>query len=84
MIEKSDAQNCAIFQAQLPELINSGDTIADHLHLQQCANCRALLADLRSIAEAACQLFPIQDPPDALWDEIQFAIVGDNIHTRPL
>ena len=31
----------------------------------------ALLADLEAIAEAARQLFPIEEPPDDLWKKIQ-------------
>jgi hypothetical protein len=74
-----DANNltCAEFQAQLPELIGSGEQIADHPHIQSCALCRALLADLETIAEAARQLFPIVEPPDALWDQIASAIKNE-------
>jgi hypothetical protein len=73
---KEDANNltCAEFQAQLPELIGSGEQIAEHPHLQNCELCRALLADLETIAEAARQLFPIEEPPDELWDQIESAL----------
>jgi hypothetical protein len=71
-----DANNlsCAEFQAQLPELIGSGENIADHPHIQNCELCRALLADLETIAEAARQLFPSEEPPDELWNQIESAI----------
>jgi hypothetical protein len=65
---------CAAFQDQLPELISSGDDVTTHPHLQSCELCRALLADLETIAEAARQLFPIVEPPDDLWEHIEFAI----------
>jgi len=68
---------CAEFQAQMPDLIGSGESIASHPHLQTCDQCRALLADLESIAEAARQLFPIDDPPDSLWENIESAIKSD-------
>jgi hypothetical protein len=73
---KEDTNNltCAEFQAQLPELIGSGDRIAEHPHIKSCELCRALLADLETIAEAARQLFPIVEPPDELWDQIESAI----------
>jgi hypothetical protein len=65
---------CAEFQAQLPELIGSGANLADNEHLRSCELCRALLADLETIAEAARQLFPVVDPSDKLWDQIEIAI----------
>ena len=66
--------SCAAFQAQLPELIGSGENVAYHPHFQSCELCRALLADLETIAEAARQLFPIVEPPDELWEQIESAI----------
>ena len=68
---------CEQFQAQLPELIGSGQC-ADHPHLRQCTRCKALLADLETIAEAARQLFPIEEPPDNLWEQIESRIKSDN------
>jgi len=74
-----DAHNltCAEFQAQLPDLIGSGEQIADHPHMQSCELCRALLADLETIAEAARQLFPTVEPPDKLWEQIESAIKSE-------
>lgn len=66
--------SCNEFQDQLPELIGSGESIADHPHYQNCALCRALLADLETIAEAARQLFPSVEPPDEVWTQIESAI----------
>jgi len=42
--------------------------------VQSCELCRALLSDLETIAEAARQLFPIEEPPDKLWDQIELRI----------
>ncbi|HUV70598.1 MAG TPA: hypothetical protein VMW15_13100, partial [Terracidiphilus sp.] len=72
----SDASNmsCAEFQAQLADLIGSGANAADHPHIRSCERCRALLADLETIAEAARQLLPVEEPPDALWEQIESAI----------
>jgi hypothetical protein len=66
--------NCAAFQDQLPDLIGSGENIAAHPHLRSCALCRALVNDLVTIAQAARQLFPIAEPPDKLWRQIESAI----------
>jgi predicted anti-sigma-YlaC factor YlaD len=69
---------CETFQAQLPELIGSGENLASHPHLRQCARCRALLSDLETIAEAARQLLPVVEPPDELWEQIESAIRAEN------
>jgi hypothetical protein len=69
--------SCEAFQAQLPELIGSGENMAAHPHLESCELCRALLADLETIAEAARQLFPIEEPPDDLWEHIESAIKNE-------
>jgi len=73
---KEDPNNltCAEFQAQLPELIGSGANAANHPHILSCDLCRALLADLETIAEAARQLLPVVEPPDELWGKIESAI----------
>jgi hypothetical protein len=71
--------SCAEFQAELPELIYSTQTISDHLHIRSCQLCRALLADLEAIADAARQLFPIEEPADALWEHIESALVDEGV-----
>jgi predicted anti-sigma-YlaC factor YlaD len=77
MNEQDKEMSCAAFQAQLPDLIGSGETVADHPHLRNCELCRALLADLETIAEAARQLFPVVEPPDELWEHIESAIESE-------
>jgi hypothetical protein len=74
MNQNGNNQGCAEFQARLPELIGSGEDMSVNPHIQSCELCRALLADLESIAEAARQLFPIVEPPDNLWEQIESAI----------
>ncbi|MGD0098213.1 MAG: hypothetical protein ABSB60_17135 [Terracidiphilus sp.] len=69
--------SCAEFQAQLPELIGSGEVIANHSHFKDCKQCQKLLGDLEAIAEAARHLFPIEEPPDALWNQIESAIENE-------
>jgi hypothetical protein len=77
MTEDANKMSCEAFQAQLPELIGSGENAAAHPHLENCELCRALLADLETIAEAARQLFPIEEPPDKLWEQIESAIKNE-------
>jgi hypothetical protein len=74
MTEDPKNMTCEEFQDRMPELIGSGENASAHPHVQSCALCRALLADLETIAEAARQLFPVVDPPDHLWKQIESAI----------
>lgn len=78
MTDGTSKMTCAEFQAQMAELIGSGANVADNEHLQSCELCRALLADLETIAEAARQLFPVVEPSDKLWDQIELAIKSEN------
>jgi hypothetical protein len=77
MTGKPGKMSCEEFQAQLPELIGSGEKVSDHDHIRTCELCRALLADLETIAEAARQLFPIVEPPDNLWEQIETRIKNE-------
>jgi hypothetical protein len=77
MSESANKLPCAEFQAQLPDLISCGENVADHPHLRSCKLCRALLADLDAIAQAARELFPIVEPADAHWEHIESAIVKE-------
>ncbi len=74
MNQNSVKITCAEFQAQLSELIGSGEDAAAHPHLKDCDRCRSLLAELETIAEAARQLFPSVEPPDEVWEHIESAI----------
>jgi hypothetical protein len=78
MTEEANPMTCHEFQAQLPEMIGSGESLAAQVHLRHCALCRALLADLETIAEAARLIFPIVEPPDNLWKQIESAIKNEN------
>lgn len=75
MNENQKELGCAEFQAILPELIGSGQNVSNHPHLRSCPLCQALLADLETIAEAARQLLPAAEPPDALWEQIESALL---------
>ncbi len=65
---------CEEFQAHMADLIGSGADASAHPHVQNCDLCRAFLADLEAIAAAARELFPVEDPPDRVWEHIQSAI----------
>lgn len=74
MTEDRTQMSCHAFQAQLADLIATGEDVSNHPHLATCDNCRALLADLQTIADAARQLLPIEQPKEDLWDRIELAI----------
>ena len=74
MTEDLNTLTCQQFQARLPELIGSGEAPQSDPHLQSCPLCRALLSDLEIIAVAARDLFPVVEPPDELWEQIESAI----------
>jgi hypothetical protein len=77
MSKTAENLSCADFQDQLPELVGRGQSLASHPHLQGCSLCHSLLDDLETIAAAARQLFPIEEPPDDLWEHIQSAIENE-------
>jgi len=67
---------CAEFQEQLPDLFTEGATIERpelNAHLATCANCTALVRDLKYIADQARQLLEpaVVDPSPDLWSKIQ-------------
>jgi len=74
MTDNHKDMSCEEFQAHLPELIGAGVDVSNHPHLLSCDLCRALLTDLETIAAAARELFPIEDPPDRVWQQIESAI----------
>ena len=68
------SMSCEEFQSQLAELVGSGADVGNHPHIRECDNCRRLYQDLQTIADAAKQLFPDQQPEDELWERIESAI----------
>jgi predicted anti-sigma-YlaC factor YlaD len=74
MTTNSKTMSCAEFQAQLSDLVGSGADVENHPHIKECDLCRQLYQELQTIAEAARQLFPDQQPEDNLWERIESAI----------
>lgn len=74
MTDTRNNMSCEEFQEHLAELIGSGADASSHPHVQNCDLCRAFVADLEAIAAAARELFPVEDPPDRVWEQIQSAI----------
>ena len=82
MTQDPTNMTCQEFQAHLPELIGSGEDAGSHPHVLSCNLCRTLLSELETIAEAARQLFPVEEPSDRVWDQIQSAIKQETGSTR--
>ena len=82
MSSESRTTNCQEFQEQLPELIGN-EELQNHPHYLSCERCRALMADLEAIAEAARQLLPVVDPPEELWAQIERAIEEEEAAVLP-
>jgi hypothetical protein len=66
--------SCVEFQDRMAELIGSGVDLTAHPHVKECADCRALLAELQTIVDAARQLLPSVEPPDKVWEHIESVI----------
>jgi hypothetical protein len=81
-MQDSKNMTCEEFQSQMAELIGSGEDVGLHPHVQSCTLCRALLNELEIIAEAARQLFPVEDPPDTVWEKLETAIKQEGHQTR--
>jgi len=74
MIDNRKDMSCEEFQGHMAELIGTGADASAHPHVLSCDLCRALLTDLETIAAAARELFPVEDPSDRVWEQIQSAI----------
>jgi hypothetical protein len=73
------ATNCAEFHEQLPYLMDSGRDVEIEPHLQTCENCRALVTDLRYIADQAKLLLPMHDPSPRVWNSIQSTLEKEGL-----
>ncbi len=74
MIQTPDDMSCAEFQARLADFIGSGEDVAHHSHIRQCDHCRILFSDIQTIATTARELFPVVEPPEEVWENIELAI----------
>ena len=74
MTSDPKTMSCEEFQAQLSDLVGSGADVENHPHIKECDLCRQLYQELQTIADAARQLFPDQQPEDNLWERIESAI----------
>jgi len=78
MTTNNKTMSCEEFQSQLSDLVGSGADVENHYHIQECEICRELYEQLQTIAQAAKQLFPDQEPEDKLWERIESAIKDED------
>ena len=77
---------CEAYSASIGELADG--TLAEpergrvEAHLDQCAACRGLLADLQSLRREAHRL-PRREPPAALWTRIEAGLRAHGVTDRP-
>jgi hypothetical protein len=81
--QPTTSMTCADFQAQLPELFESGVDLKEQDHLKSCEQCSALVRDLEYIAQQAKLLLPIHDPSPAVWENIQTTLSSDKQNSGP-
>jgi hypothetical protein len=70
---------CAEFQGALPYIFDSGGDAEQKKHLQECAVCSDLVADLKYIADQAKLLVPMMDPPKKVWDGIKTSLQREGL-----
>jgi predicted anti-sigma-YlaC factor YlaD len=68
---RENKMNCAVFQSELPLIIDTGGSPEQDEHLQNCAICRDLVNDLRYIADQAKLLVTMEEPSPKVWDGIE-------------
>ena len=66
--------DCAEYQKNLPEIMETGGSAKEQQHLGSCAICSDLIQDLRYIAEAAKLLVPMEEPSPKVWEGIEKSI----------
>lgn len=74
--------NCAEFQKVLPYIIDGGGTPEQQQHLETCAVCSDLVADLRYIAECAKLLVPMESPSPRVWEGIEESLKSEGLIKR--
>lgn len=74
--------NCVELQKSLAE-VEDGGSAAQQAHLNNCAECSALLADLNLILSSAKELRAVDEPSPRVWNSIEIALRQEGL-IRPL
>jgi hypothetical protein len=66
------------------EQADSGLSPGTSAHLEQCANCRAMVADLELIRSSARELAVVpQEPPESVWVGLRAQLVSEGVIRQP-
>jgi hypothetical protein len=65
--------NCVELQESLAE-VETGGSAEQQAHLKSCAECSALVADLRLISSSAIELRAADEPSPRVWNSIEIAL----------
>ena len=71
--------NCTEFQELLPEAFDRGRSAEQESHLNSCAVCSGLVADLELIAREARQLQETAEPSPRVWNSIEITLRQEGI-----
>jgi hypothetical protein len=75
--------NCEQFQEILPEVIDGGQNAEQEAHLQSCALCSSLVAELNLIAGEARHMQDLADPAPRVWNSIEIALRREGLIREP-
>lgn len=75
--------NCTEFQELLPEAFEGSRTAEQESHLESCAACWGLVADLELIASEARQLQETAEPNPRVWNSIEITLRQEGIIREP-
>ena len=74
--------NCVELQNSLAE-IEDGSSAEQQDHLKACAQCSALVGDLKLIASAAAELRGADEPSPRVWNSIEIALRQEGLVHPP-
>ena len=75
-------EECSRFDNELRAFLEGETRPFIEVHAQDCGACRALLADLRAIRQAAREL-PLETPSRAVWDKVRATLEADGAFVAP-
>ncbi len=74
--------NCVEFERGLPECVEGLPTPEQRAHLDSCASCSGLLADLNAIAGEAKSLSDVEEPSPTVWNALSMRLRSEGLIRR--
>jgi hypothetical protein len=69
---------CHEFILHAQQWMEGETSAAAQAHLEACANCRSLIADLNAIRGAAAEL-PMPEPPERIWVSVRNQLAAEGV-----